>query len=125
MSEEQTPATTEASDDETATKDDKTMGMLCHLLGIFTWFIGPLIIYILKKDDSPYIKHHAGEALNFAITLTIAYFVSFIAMAITLGILFFLPMGVAIAGLVFFIIATIKANDGVLYKYPISLRLIK
>jgi uncharacterized Tic20 family protein len=52
--------------------DDQNMGMLCHLLGIFTSFLAPLIIWLIKKDTSPWIDHQGKEALNFQITALIA-----------------------------------------------------
>src|SRR4051794_22840279 len=56
------------------TKDAVTMGMLCHLLGIFTGFLGPLIIWLLKKDEHPFIDDQGKEALNFQIVAMLATF---------------------------------------------------
>src|ERR1043165_9293283 len=53
-------------------KDAVTMGMLCHLLGIFTWFLGPLIIWLIKKDQHPFVDDQGKESLNFQITTAIA-----------------------------------------------------
>jgi len=53
-------------------QEDKTMAMLCHLLGILTAFLGPLIIWLVKKDQSPFVDDQGKEALNFQITLVIA-----------------------------------------------------
>jgi uncharacterized Tic20 family protein len=53
--------------------DVKNMGVLCHLLGLFTCFVGPLVIWLLKKDEMPFVDHHGKEALNFQITLAIVY----------------------------------------------------
>ena len=52
--------------------DVKTMAMLCHLLAIFTTFIAPLIIWLLKKNDHPFINEQGKEALNFQITVVLA-----------------------------------------------------
>src|SRR4051794_33293223 len=53
-------------------KDSITMGMLCHLLGIFTSFLGPLIIWLMKKDQSPWVDDQGKESLNFQIVALIA-----------------------------------------------------
>jgi uncharacterized Tic20 family protein len=102
------------------TSDEKTMATLSHVLTIVAGFIAPLIIYLIKKDESTFVAHHAKESLNFQITVFIIGF----ALAITLiGIL--LIWLLVILALVFVIMATIKASEGKLYKYPFSIRLIK
>ena len=104
------------------------MALVAHLLGIFTWFVGALIIWLINKDAQPrkaFVIDQSREALNFQITLTIAFVAAFILTVISFGILFFLPGLVGIAGLVFSIIAAVKANNGEAYRYPFALRLIK
>lgn len=111
-----------------APQEERTMALVAHLLGIFTWFVGALIIWLINKDAQPqksFVIDQAKEALNFQITLTIAFVVAFILTVISFGILFFLPGLVGIAGLVFSIIAAVKANNGEAYRYPFALRLIK
>lgn len=106
----------------TPTSDEKTMAILSHILALLTGFIAPLIIYLVKKD-SPYVMAHARESLNFQITMAIAIFASWLLVFILIG-LILLPI-VYIADLVFIIIATIKASENKLYKYPFSIRFIK
>lgn len=110
-----------------APQEDRTMALIAHLLGIVTWFIGPLIIWLINKDNSSksFVTDQAKEALNFQITITIAFIASFILTIVTLGLLFFVPTLVGIANLVFCILAGIKANNGETYRYPFTLRLIK
>ena len=110
-----------------APQEDRTMALIAHLLGIVTWFIGPLIIWLINKDNSSksFVTDQAKEALNFQITITIAFIASFILTLVTLGLLFFVPTLVGIANLVFCILAGIKANNGETYRYPFTLRLIK
>lgn len=103
--------------------DAKNMGVLCHLLGFFTSFVGPLIIWLLKKDQMPFVDHHGKEALNFQITLAIAYVVAWISIFCFIG-AFLVPI-LVLADLIFCIIACIAASKGKYYKYPVSLRLIK
>jgi uncharacterized Tic20 family protein len=104
-------------------KDARMWAMLCHLLGLFTCFIGPLIIWLIKKDEEPFIDDQGKEALNFQITVAIAGIVSAVLTVVCVG--FFLGIAVSIADLVFCIIASIKANSGQAYRYPVSIRLIK
>lgn len=104
-------------------KDAKTMAMLCHLLAIFTSFLGPLIIWLVKKDDHPFINEQGKEALNFQITVVLASIVSGLLIMACIGIAL-LP-AVQILNIVFCIIATIKTNNGEHYRYPVALRLIK
>ena len=106
----------------TPTSDEKTMAILSHILCIVAGFLAPLVIYLVKKD-SPYISAHAKESLNFQLTLIIGYIISFILVFILIGI--FRIWLIALANLVFVIIATIKASENKLYRYPLSIRFIK
>ncbi|MEY9213332.1 DUF4870 domain-containing protein [Thermobifida halotolerans] len=106
--------------------DDNMFSMLTHLLGIITGFLGPLIMYLVKKDtSSPYLRHHLLEALNFQIMIAIAQVAAWILSVITFGLLFFVPMVVWIFSLVFCILAGMAANRGEWYRYPVSTRLVK
>ena len=102
------------------TSDEKTMAILSHVLTFVAWFLAPLIIYLIKKDESAFITSHAKESLNFQITIWIIIIGLFITI---IGILLIWLVG--IIALVFVIIATIKASEGKLYRYPFTLRLIK
>lgn len=103
--------------------DEKTMALLAHIITIVSSFIGPLIIYLIKKDDSEFVTEHAKESLNFQITMALAYVVSIILMVVLIGIL--LVALVSIVTLVLVIVATIKASEGKRYRYPICIRFIK
>nr|WP_199042189.1 DUF4870 domain-containing protein [Dyella sp. ASV24] len=98
-----------------------------HWLG-WGCFLGPLIIWLVKKDSMPFVDDQAKEALNFNITVAIVFFALFVLTLITLGlgVLVAIPVGtvVGVAWLVFVIIAAIRANEGVRYRYPYTLRLI-
>ena len=102
------------------TSDEKTLAILSHILTIVVWLFAPLVIYLIKKDESAFVAEHAKESLNFQITVTLACIVLFITI---IGI--FLLWIVGIIALILVLVATIKANDGKLYRYPFSLRLIK
>ncbi|MBT8144262.1 MAG: DUF4870 domain-containing protein [Gammaproteobacteria bacterium] len=110
-------------------KDERTWGMLCHLsvlTGLFTGgfgsIIAPLVIWLIKKEEMPFVDDQGKEALNFQITMMIACFVSALLMIVLIGFLL-LPL-VLIFDLVMVIIASIKANDGERYRYPLTLRLL-
>lgn len=113
LGDEFTPAITPSS-------DERTLAILSHILCLVAGFIAPLIIYLIKKDESAYVKEHSKESLNFQISMFIIYCVLIITVV---GIL--LIWAVAIIDLVLVIIATIKASENKLYKYPINFRLIK
>jgi len=85
--------------------------------------IGPLIIWLVKKDTMPFVDDQAKEALNFNITVAIAAVVCGVLMFVLIGFVL-LPL-LGLAWLVFIIIAAIKANEGERYRYPFTLRLIK
>ena len=102
------------------TSDERTIALLSHVLTIVASFLAPLIIYVVKKDESAFVAAHAKESLNFQITIAIII----IALCITIvGIL--LVWFVGIASLILVIMATIRASEGKLYKYPINIRFIK
>ena len=106
--------------------DDKNFGMLAHMLGGLTNFLGPLIIWMIKKDESPFVADQGKEALNFQITVAIGFVVSFIVGLIPLiqcvAILLF-PL-CWVAGLVFGILGCLEATKGRVYRYPFALRLV-
>jgi uncharacterized Tic20 family protein len=104
-------------------KDDKSMAMLAHLLGLFTGFLGPLIIWLVKKDQSPFVDDQGKEALNFQIFALICIFGCALTFCVP-PLFFILMIGIQITRIVFSIIGTVKANDGVAYRYPVNLRLI-
>jgi uncharacterized protein len=102
------------------TSDERTLAILCHVLTLFFWLIPPLIIYLIKKDESHFVASHAKESLNFQITMSIAAVLLFISI---IGILLLWLLGLIV--LVLVIVATVKAADSKIYRYPLTLRLIK
>lgn len=102
------------------TSDERTLAILSHVLTLFFWIIPPLIIYLLKKDESPFVAEHAKESMNFQITMAIAGLLLFVTIV---GILLLWLIGVIV--LVLVIVATIKASESKMYRYPLTLRLIK
>ena len=108
-----------------ASSEDRTLAMLTHLSGIILGFIVPLIIWLVNKDktDKVFLNDQAKEALNFQITMLIGYIAGMVLTIILIGPL--ISMATWVVSLVFSILAGIKANEGVAYRYPFALRLIK
>jgi uncharacterized Tic20 family protein len=104
------------------TRDDRNLAMLAHLFGTFSGFIGPLVIWLAKKDESGFAADQAREALNFQITVAIALLASFMLKVILIGILM-VPI-VLILNFVFSIVAAVAASKGTPYRYPLALRLV-
>lgn len=105
---------------QTPTSDERTMAILSHVLCIVVWLFAPLIIYLIKKDESKFVAAHAKESLNFQITVML---IAIILIVTVIGILLLWVLG--IISTIFIIIATIKASENKLYRYPFSIRLIK
>ena len=110
--------------------NEKNFGMLCHLsslcgyIGIpFGSILGPLIFWLIKKEEMPFVNDQGKEALNFNITVAIAALICIPLIFIAIGI--FLIIAVVILHIVFTILASIAASKGEAYRYPFALRLIK
>jgi len=108
----------------------RTWSAFCHasaLLGVFLHFPGhvipPLIVWLAKRDDSPDIDAHGKEALNFQISMLIYNAVAAVFCLVLIGFLILPFLWVLNAVLV--IVASIKASDGELYRYPITIRFIQ
>ncbi|MDO9393610.1 MAG: DUF4870 domain-containing protein [Methylotenera sp.] len=106
----------------TPSNDDKNIATITHLGGTVFSFVPALIVWILKKDDSEYISGQAKEALNFQITVLLAYFISWVLAWILIGFVFMLIIW--IFNIVLSIIAAISTSKGETYRYPFTLRLI-
>ena len=110
-------------------KEERNWAMGAHLSSFlgsvipFANIIAPLIVWLVKKDEMNFASEQAKEALNFQITVTIAGFVAAILMFVLIGFLL-LPL-IIVADIVLTIMATIKASEGVAYRYPMTLRLIQ
>jgi len=134
------PQSTEPPASGVPSAEERQWAMFAHLsalagavvssaFGGWGTFIGPLIIWLIKKDTMPFAASQAKEALNFNITVSAIFLMLLILTIITFGIgaLLAVPvmLVVGIAALVFTIIAAVKANEGIEYRYPVSVRIIK
>ncbi len=105
------------------TGDEKTMAILSHILTVFFPLVAPLLIYLVKKDESAFVADHAKESLNFQITVAIIAFIGVLLMILLVGFLILAALG--IVTLILVIVASIKASEGKYYRYPFCIRLIK
>ncbi len=110
-------------------KDERTWGMLSHLSALLGYIIpfgnviAPLIIWLSKKEQSKFIEDQSKEALNFQISITIYAVIAGILTLILIGIVILIAVG--LFNIIYIIIAAIKANDGIKYRYPLCIRIIK
>jgi uncharacterized Tic20 family protein len=111
-------------------KEARTWAMITHLsalsgfIGIpLGWILGPLVIWLVKKDTLPFVDRQGKEAMNWQLTMLIAAIVCIPLMFICVGVIVMAVLGVV--DFVFPIIAALKANEGVEYKYPWRIRFFK
>jgi uncharacterized Tic20 family protein len=107
-----------------ASTNDRNLAMLTHLSGFVLYVIVPLIVWLMHKDrpDKAYLTGEAKEALNFQITMLLAWVVCWILQVILIG---FLLMGLLwFVNLIFCIIAAVKVSSDGHYRYPFALRLV-
>lgn len=102
--------------------DQRTLAIVTHLLGLFTNFIGALVMFLIIDDGKPFAKEHAKEALNFQITVLIASALSGILVIIIIGI--FGLIAISLANIIFSIMAAVAASNNQDYRYPVSIRFI-
>ncbi len=124
------PATETPQDDNKPDRDSRMWAMFCHLAAFASIIIpfvggviGPLVIWLIKKEEMPFVDDQGKESVNFQITMLIGFIICFVLTFIVIGIPLLLLL--ALADLILIIIAAIKSNDGVQYRYPFALRLIK
>lgn len=118
------------------TKDDKLFGMLCHLSSFSTilipmgFILGPLIIWLIKKDSSAFVNDQGKEALNFQISMIVygiaGSIICAILMLVVIGfiLLILLWIGIGLLWLIMTIIASVRAYEGQTFRYPITIRFI-
>ena len=113
-------------------RDARTWGMICHL-SLFAGYVvpcagllAPLVIWMMKKEESAYIDYHGREALNFIISIFCVGLVNGLLCLTGVWLILGIPIAIALAivGVVMPIIAAIKANDGEHYRYPYIFRLL-
>jgi uncharacterized Tic20 family protein len=115
-------------DGEELDSEAKTWGMLCHLAAFAGYVIpfgnifGPLVVWLIKKDQSAFVDYHGKESVNFQLTITIAAMISAFLCLVLIG-LILLPV-VLLFDLIMKVIAAVKASNGERFRYPLSIRFI-
>lgn len=108
--------------------DEKMWAMLCHLAALAAFVfplgnvIGPLVVWLVKKDEFPLVEDQGKESLNFQISVTIYGAVAFLLVFVLIGFLL-LPV-VGLFYLIMTIVGAVKANQGIAYRYPLCIRFI-
>ena len=126
---ENTPVEATGAEREELSADEKNLAMFCHLsafLGLLiplAHIIAPLIIWLVKKDEMPFVHRHGRESVNFQISMTLYYIVSFFLMFVLIGWLLF--VGLMIFELVVIIIAAVKASHGEEWTYPLRIPFVQ
>lgn len=110
--------------------DERTWALVAHLSGLlgfvtagFGSLLGPLIVWLIKREEMPFVADQGREALNFQITVFLAGLICAALMFLLIG--FPMLFALILFDLVFVILAAVKASEGVAYRYPICLRLIR
>jgi uncharacterized Tic20 family protein len=111
-------------------REVRKWAMICHIIALvgligngIGFLLGPLIVWLLKREDHPFVDRQGKEAVNFQITMFILLLVSLLLALVLIGFVFMII--IALLMTIFPIIAAIKANEGEDYKYPFSIRFIK
>lgn len=111
------------------TQEEKTFGMLAHLAALagfvipFGNLIGPLIVWLIKKDQSAWVDQQGKESLNFQISITIYAIVAGVLTLILIGILLLIAVG--LFSLIMVIIASVKVSNGEDFRYPLCIAFLK
>ncbi|MBI2145292.1 DUF4870 domain-containing protein [Candidatus Woesearchaeota archaeon] len=101
--------------------NDKVLAVMTHVLGIFTGFIGPLVVFLVTKSKP--VKRHARNALNWQLSRLIYTLVSVVLVLVLVGFVFLMIL--SLVNLVFCIIAAVRAGNGEEWEYPLSIRFLK
>jgi uncharacterized Tic20 family protein len=108
-----------------ATSEERLLAAIAHFGGIFGGFVVPLVIWLIKKDQSKFIDDQAKEALNFQINIVGQAVILMIVTLVTCGFGGVLYLPWLLWPLIMSILAGVAANKGELYRYPATIRLIK
>lgn len=105
-----------------ASKDEKWFAVAIYVISFFTAFLGPLVIWLIKKDSSAFVDYHGREYMNFFISYTVYTIAASILTVILIGFIF-LPV-IGLAAFIFTIIAAVKAFEGEEYRFPFIFRIL-
>jgi uncharacterized protein len=129
MNDQSTPMTPPVTPPSPPNRDQNMWAMFCHLAGLLGLFlfplsiIAPLVLWLMKKDEYPLVADQGKEVVNFQISIAIYGIISAILIIVLIGIVMLIALG--IFALVMGIVGMMKANEGIAYRYPMTIRLIK
>ena len=109
--------------------DARTWGMFCHLAALSVFFVpmgtilGPLVVWLIKKDQHPFVNQEGKESLNWQITMAIGMLICIPLVFLFIGLLLLPALG--ILNLILIILASVKASNGLPYRYPWSIKFLK
>ena len=109
-------------------EQERTWGMIAHVAAFagfvvpFGSVLGPLVVWLMKRDSMPHVDREGKEALNFNLSFLIYFVISIVLILVLVGIL--LVIAAAVTWLVLVITATVKASNGESYRYPLTMRFI-
>ena len=103
--------------------DEKLWATLTHVGGILFHWLAPLIAYLVLKDRGPFVRWHTRQALNFQLTILIAYLVGGVLCLVFIGI--FVLLAAWVLNIVFGILAAMAANRGEFYRYPLAIEFVR
>jgi len=112
-----------------SSREERTWAMICHLAAFagyiipFGHIIGPLVVWLLKRDELPAVDFHGKEALNFQLSMTIYMLIAGLLYLVYIGIPIYI--GLAILHIAMITIAAVKAYGGEYFRYPLSMRLVR
>jgi uncharacterized Tic20 family protein len=107
-----------------ASEEERYWALSAHLGGIFLTFVAPLFVLLVRGTESPTLRAHAVEALNFQITWGAVLVISAIAGVCSFGTLAFLPLIAWAVVIAFSIVGGVRANNGQVYRYPVAVRVV-
>lgn len=127
---ENNPVEEKKKDLNSSQKQERVWAIFCHLSAFFVFVIppignilGPLVIWLIKKGDMPFVDMEGKESLNFQISMTIYMFIALVLCFIVIGIP--LMIFIVLANIVLVIIASIKTSNGEKFHYPCTIHFIK
>jgi len=110
-------------------QNERNWGMACHLAALsgyiipLGWVLGPLIVWLLKRDEYPFVHYNGKEAINFQISMLIYAVISAVLVLLLIGIVLLLI--IVILHIVCTIVAAIKASNGEYFRYPLTIRFVR
>lgn len=104
-------------------EDQRLWATLTHVGGILFSVVAPLVAYLVLRDRGDFVREHTRVALNFHITMVIAYVVGVITSWLLIGV--FIALATGVVSIVFGVLAAVAANQGRFYRYPLSIEFIK